>query len=274
MIFDLHTHTTASDGALSPAELISLARDNGVGCLAITDHDTIAAYEQIESSQLLDLRLIVGIELSTSWQKHGIHIVGLNLDRDNSELRAGIAIQQDARVSRAQEIARRLVKTGIDDPFLAVQELAGDSMIGRPHFAQHLVKIGHVKDIRTAFRRYLGNGKTGDVKQCWSDLPEVIHWIRAAGGTAVLAHPAKYGMTWTKLRALVADFATSGGQAIEVVCGNQESNVTKKLVDICNDFELAASCGSDFHQVNSWSTPGKFAQLPDTVGKVWDSWSM
>ena len=273
MIYDLHTHTTASDGALSPSELILLACDNGVGCLAITDHDTLDAYEQIDASLIVELRLIVGVELSTTWQKHGIHVVGLNVDRDNPILQNGICRQQDARLSRAREIARRLAKTGIDDPFEAVQQLAGDSVIGRPHFAQHLVNIGHVKDIQTAFRKYLGSGKTGDIRQCWIELPEAVSWIRAAGGTAVLAHPAKYGMTWTKLRALISDFAESGGQAIEVACGNQEPGVTRRLAELCNDYDLAASCGSDFHQKKSWSAPGKFARMPESVPKVWESWS-
>ena len=272
MIFDLHTHTTASDGALTPVELIQFAEEQNVACLAITDHDTLDAYQRLDLTTSHALKLVVGLELSTNWQGHGIHIIGLNVDRNNETLAAGIRSQQEARLSRAITIAKRLQKTGIDNPLPAVRKIAGDSVIGRPHFARHLVEIGHAKDISAAFRKYLGNGKIGDVKQCWETLPAVVSWIRAAGGTPVLAHPAKYGMTWTKLRALIQDFADAGGQAIEVVCGSQESTITKKLARLSNEFELAASCGSDFHQVSSWSVPGKFQPLPDSVTKVWDLW--
>lgn len=272
MIYDLHTHTTASDGALTPTELVALAGAQQVDCLAITDHDTVNGFAEIGANDLQGVRLIVGIELSTSWQGHGIHIIGLNIDPLNPVLAQGIDEQQNARQSRAAMIAQRLAKTGIENPLAAVQKIAGDSMIGRPHFARHLVEIGHVKDIQTAFRKYLGNGKIGDVKQCWAALPDVVSWITAAGGTPVLAHPTKYGMTWTKMRALVDDFADCGGQAIEVVCGSQEQVTTRKLAIIANDFNLAASCGSDFHQASAWSAPGKFQPLPDSVRKVWDTW--
>jgi predicted metal-dependent phosphoesterase TrpH len=272
MIFDLHTHTDASDGALSPNELVLLARERQVDCLAITDHDTLGAYEQLDPGVRQSIKLVVGIELSTVWQGHNIHIIGLNVDPDNLTLKEGINAQQGARVSRASQIAQRLVKTGIDDPLPAVRKIAGESVIGRPHFAQHLVDIGHVKNLNAAFRKYLGNGKIGDVKQCWAALPEVVSWIRAAGGTPVLAHPVKYGMTWTKLRALLDDFRDSGGQAIEVVCGSQELSVTRKLADLASIYEFAASCGSDFHQASNWSSPGKFPPLPDSVTKVWDLW--
>jgi predicted metal-dependent phosphoesterase TrpH len=272
MIFDLHTHTDASDGALSPNELVRLARERHVDCLAITDHDTLGAYEQLDPDALQSIKLIVGIELSTVWQGHNIHIIGLNVDPDHLTLKEGINAQQDARESRAIQIAQRLAKTGIDDPMPAVRKIAGESMIGRPHFARHLVDIGHVKNLNAAFRKYLGNGKIGDVKQCWAALPEVVSWIQAAGGTAVLAHPVKYGMTWTKLRALLDDFKESGGRAIEVVCGSQELSVTRKLANLANDYEFAASCGSDFHQASNWSSPGQFPPLPDSVTKVWDLW--
>jgi len=272
VIYDLHTHTTASDGALSPAELVRLAGDNSVDYLAITDHDTLKAYEHVDTEINVKPILIVGIELSTVWAGHGIHIVGLNVDRENSVLIGGIEKQMKARVLRAKTIAHRLKRTGIDDPLPAVLKIAGSSMIGRPHFAQHLVDIGLVKNVSAAFRKYLGSGKTGDVKQCWESMPEIVSWIRAAGGTPVLAHPAKYGMTWTKLRELIKEFSGAGGLAIEVVCGAQELRTTKKLADLSNEFELAASCGSDFHQVQSWSAPGRFAALPDSVTKVWDTW--
>jgi len=272
VIFDLHTHTTASDGALQPAGLIQLAAEHNVDCLAITDHDTLSAFETLDPTSSSGPKLLVGIEMSTVWRGHSVHIIGLNVDRHNRTLLDGLVAQQAARLGRATTIASRLTNIGIDDPLPAVLSIAGSSTIGRPHFARHLVNIGTVKDTRTAFRKYLGAGKPGDVKQCWASLPEVISWIAAAGGTPVLAHPTKYGMTWTKLRALIEEFRMVGGLCVEVVCGSQEMLVTKKLADLTNEFELTASCGSDFHQLSSWSAPGRFQPLPSSVTRVWDTW--
>ena len=273
MIYDLHTHSDASDGHLSPAELIRYAVSHAVTCLSITDHDTVAAYDKLRAEEHPGIRLLPGIELSTTWQNRTIHVLGLNIDPGNTTLQDGIASQQRARRSRARTIASRLVALGIDDPYDAVKEIAGDASIGRPHFARHLVDIGKVPDMQTAFRKYLGAGKMGDVKQCWASLDDVVDWINTAGGIAVLAHPQKYKFTMTKLRAMLEDFTAAGGRGIEVVCGHQEANVTRRLAGIANDFGLLASSGSDFHHpANRWSRPGSFSQLPDNLTPVWDAW--
>ncbi|MBT8099068.1 MAG: PHP domain-containing protein [Gammaproteobacteria bacterium] len=273
MIYDLHTHSNASDGSLDPDELLALAAQNNVDVLSITDHDTVSAYDRLGARQQGTPLLIPGIELSTTWAGRGIHIVGLNIDPASSTLCRGIVEQQAARLKRARKIADRLTRLGIDNPFDAVCEMAGDAGIGRPHFARHLVATGVTKDTATAFRKYLGTGKAGDVRSGWAELSEVIRWIQAAGGEAVLAHPAKYKFTATKLRCLIKDFVNAGGTAIEVISGQQDSATTKKLADIATDFELAASTGSDFHHPElSWSAPGRFPALPDNIETVWTSW--
>ena len=273
VIIDLHTHTTASDGTLSPAELLRYARENNVGMLAITDHDTLDAYKQLNGQASNIPRLITGVELSTAWQGRGIHILGLNVDISNEILRHGIERQQHARLQRAETIAERLMKLGIDYPLHAVRAIAGNGSIGRPHFAQHLVDIGFVRDLRTAFRKYLGDGKPGDVKQGWASMPDIVSWILAAGGVPVVAHPARYRFTMSKLRCLLDDFKNAGGQAIEVICGQQSSTTTRQLTNLAEDFELLASCGSDFHQPGlPWSRPGGFTPLPDSLRKVWETW--
>ena len=272
VIFDLHSHTRASDGSLEPAALLVHAAECGVDALAITDHDTLAAFERIDHSAA-GPRLIPGIEFSTTWRNCGVHIVGLNIDPACSKLRAGVASQQQSRSERAHLIARRLRSRGLPEMLDDVLEIAGGDPVGRPHFADYLVRIGIAKDIKQAFRKYLGPGKPGDVRQCWASLPDVVRWIVMAGGTAVLAHPAKYRLTKTKLRALVADFRSAGGTAIEVVCGPQAPNTTVHLAQLSRDFGLAASCGSDFHHGgNRWSRPGGFPPLPDDVQPVWTTW--
>ena len=273
VIVDLHTHSTASDGTLSPAELLRHANENDVDMLAITDHDTLDAFRQLNARASNVPELITGIELSTAWQGCGIHVLGLNVDASNEKLRRGIDRQQHARHQRAEMIAQRLTKLGIDDPLHAVRAIAGNGSIGRPHFAQHLVDIGFVRDRRTAFRKYLGAGKLGDIKDGWASMQDIVAWILGAGGTPALAHPAKYRLTMNKLRCLLCDFKDAGGQAIEVICGRQTSTTTLQLANLADDLELLASCGSDFHQPGlPWSRPGGFAPLPDSLRKVWDTW--
>lgn len=273
VVFDLHTHTTASDGSLRPSELVRLAQEQGVGVLAVTDHDTVAGCAEAEDASCGSIRIVAGIEFSTTWSGRSIHVVGLNVDPESRELLEGVHEQQRARDARAREIGRRLTRLGIDDPYPAVLRMAGDGTIGRPHFAAHLVDVGAVRDTATAFRKFLGAGKLGDVKLGWAALSDVIAWIHSAGGTAVLAHPAKYKLTRTRLRLLVADFVAAGGDGIEVVCGQQTPDVTQRLADIARDFDLAASIGSDFHRPGqSWSRPGSCGYLPKHVRPVWESW--
>ncbi|HZW59976.1 MAG TPA: phosphatase, partial [Woeseiaceae bacterium] len=156
----------------------------------------------------------------------------------------------------------------------AVRALAGSAPVGRPHFAQHLVDIGRVRDRRQAFRKFLGDGKAGDVRRHWAPLAAVTAWIRAAGGTAVLAHPAHYGLTMTRLRALLADFCAAGGDALEVVSGRQDAGTTARLAALAGEFGLLASCGSDFHGPAPHALePGGAAPLPPACRPVWDSWS-
>jgi len=272
VIYDLHSHSNASDGWLEPNALLTLAAECGVGALAITDHDTLAALDRIDTS-VSPARLIPGIEFSTNWRKYGVHILGLNVDPACATLRGGVERQQRSRHVRARLIALRLRSKGLPDVLDDVLQTAGGEPVGRPHFAEQLVRAGIVKDVRSAFRKYLGAGKAGDVRHGWAALPEVVRWIVRSGGTAVLAHPAKYRMTKTTLRALATDFRAAGGAAIEVVCGQQSLNTTTHLARLANDLGLAASCGSDFHHGgNCWSRPGGFPPLPRDVRPVWTLW--
>jgi len=270
MIFDLHSHTTLSDGALTPAELILRAVDKGVDVLAITDHDTIDAYQELPASHE-SLRLIAGIELSTQWENTGIHVLGLNIDPGSDAIIAGARIQSEARLDRARVIGEKLAKQGIEDAFAGASELAIGTYIGRPHFAQHIINIGKAGDMQAAFKKYLGAGKAGDVKQHWADLEQVIRWIRDARGIAVLAHPLKYKLTNSKLKRLLDSFLQAGGQGIEVVSGRQLPQQTQYVSQLCEQKNLLASCGSDFHRPSKhWAELGSFHQLPDNVTPVWD----
>lgn len=272
MLIDLHTHTDCSDGSMTPVELLDYAHHCGVDVLAITDHDTVAAFERIGARETNAPEIVTGIELSAIWQRRLVHIVGLRIQLSSEVLKDGIRQQQDARLARAEIISKRLEKLGIANPLSDVLNRAAGSP-GRPHFAAHLVDIGFVVDTRTAFKRYLGAGKIGDVKESWPDMQTVIDWILASGGQPVLAHPAKYKLTTTKLRSLVTDFMHAGGVAVEVCSGSQDPATTSAIARVTQDAELLASVGSDFHhRSQSWSQPGRYARLPASVTPIWETW--
>ncbi|MFC6979002.1 PHP domain-containing protein [Microbulbifer taiwanensis] len=212
-LVDLHCHSTASDGILSPAQLVSRAKSQGVTLLALTDHDTVAGLpEARRTGDQLGVSILPGIEFSSHWGRRQVHIIGLNIDPLSTELQEAIALRERLRQERAEQIAERLEKRGFSGALKGARELAGDGVIGRPHFARWLVRAGHVEDSGRAFRRYLGAGKAGDVKVDWPQLADTVDSIRAAGGVAVLAHPLKYGLTRTLLRRLLCEFAEAGGR--------------------------------------------------------------
>jgi predicted metal-dependent phosphoesterase TrpH len=270
MIFDLHSHTSFSDGVLTPGELISRAVEKGVDCLAITDHDTVDAYRDIPLIHPR-INLVPGIELSTQWQTSGIHVLGLNVDLDSDAMLSAVSSQSAARLHRARQIGERLEKKGIKDAFNGANKLTAGGYIGRPHFARYLVDIGRVDSINKAFKKYMGDGKAGDVRQHWADLPQVIQWIRDANGIAVLAHPLKYKLTRTRLKRLLDDFMEAGGQGMEVVSGQQLPHQTSDMAKLCEQKGMLASCGSDFHMPGKhWAELGVFTSLPANVIPVWD----
>ncbi len=271
MIYDLHSHSDRSDGILSPQALMSRARAQGVSVLALTDHDTVAGLAVARQAAAVEgVTLIDGIEFSSQWGKGGVHIVGLGIDPACAVLQEAIARQQRARDERAQAIAGRLAKMGVNEPLAGARNLAGGPAVGRPHFARLLVEQGFVRDVSAAFKRYLGSGKSADVAYRWPPLEEVVAWIHAAGGLAVLAHPAKYKLTRTRLRGLVAAFAEAGGDALEVISGQQAPGLASELASLAERYGLAASCGSDFHSPDQpWQELGHFGTMPDHCRPVW-----
>ncbi len=272
MIFDLHCHTHFSDGLLSPEAVIARAKERGVEVLAITDHDTIAALGIAQKAAIdAGITLITGIEFSSQWGKGGVHVVGLGVDVNSPALIGAVEFQEQARNARALAIADRLCKAGFPGALLGAQEIAGNATLGRPHFAQYLVAVGAVKNINAAFKKYLGTGKPADVKYQWPLMDQVIGWIHAAGGVAVLAHPAKYELTRTKMCAMVDSFVAAGGDALEVISGLQPAALTEDLLRIANARSLRASCGSDFHFPDqAWQELGGFGKLPAHAKPVWE----
>jgi hypothetical protein len=272
---DLHCHSLASDGALPPAEVVQRAHENGVEMLALTDHDTVAGLAEAKAAaEVQGVQFVEGIELSSQWSGIGIHVVGLAIDSQNGALLETLEAQALKREKRAEVIGQRLAKKGFQGCYEGAKEIAGKSQIGRPHFARYMVEVGYVADITTAFDKYLGAGKIGDVKSQWPALETVVSWIHQSGGYAVLAHPDKYKLTGLKLKRLLGCFKEAGGDAMEVVSGSQNRDVTGHFSRLCSEFGLYASCGSDFHHPNNrWCDLGKFDSLPDDCNPIWRLWS-
>lgn len=273
MIVDFHTHSLASDGALTPQELVRRAKAAGVRQFALTDHDTTAGYLSVRhTSEANEVGLISGVELSCRWATTTVHVVGLNFDADASQIIAVVEQLTQAREERAKKIAMRLAGVGIDGALEGAKAVANESQIGRPHFATWMVEAGAVNSVTEAFDKYLGAGKIGDVKMFWPPLSDVVQAITQAGGVAILAHPLKYRLTGMKLRALINDFKAAGGGAIEVLNGRQPETDLKRLSQLAEGNGLMCSVGSDFHRDFEYGPKLGIdvERLPDAV-YVWDA---
>lgn len=277
MRIDLHSHTTASDGRLTPHALIDRALEFEIEVLAITDHDTVdglaAAHHYIESQQL-PLRLINGIEISTVWQNKDIHIVGLNIDPSSAALVERIEQQKQYRQERAALIATRLSKVTRDGVFEEVQQIAGEASMTRAHFAAWLVENGYAKTMQQVFKKYLTRNNPGYVPPNWCSMAEAVSAIHAAGGQAVLAHPGRYGLTAKWLKRLIAAFVEAGGDAMEVAQPQQGQQERRTLADYAIQYNLLASQGSDFHYPSPWMELGRNLWLPAGVDPVWQHWNL
>lgn len=269
---DLHTHTTASDGYLSPTELVDLALSHRVEMLAITDHDTTLGYESVKDYAIKKrgLQLISGVEVSTTWGGQGVHIVGLNFDSTHVAITKLLAAQKAAREIRSRMILDKLARIKLP---ISENELIGyvsGGQIGRPHIAQAMVAKGYVSSVGKAFKQYLGAGKIGDVKNGWASLADTVSAIIDSGGLAVIAHPDKYKMTRSKTLRLIDEFIELGGCGIEVISAKQHPDITEKYAKIASDKGLYASLGSDFHDHVPYApSVGQLPTLPRSVTPIW-----
>ena len=275
LIYDLHTHTTASDGQLSPEALVIKAKASGIDVLAVTDHDTTAGITQaVDEANRQNIKLLAGIELSVSWTDKNFHIVGLNIDPDSSALKKSLKTTRNIREQRAIEIGKSLDKHGVSNAYYEARELAGIHTITRSHFARVLIEQGFAKDSREVFKKYLVHNKPGYVKTDWIAMETGIKLINRSGGLAILAHPMRYNITASWLRKFLVAFKESGGNGIEVVTGSSNSDEIRTVASYARRFELTGSAGSDFHGFdNTWIKLGHLAPMPESVTPVWEGWS-
>jgi len=276
MRIDLHSHSTCSDGHLSPAELVARAVEKGVNVLALTDHDTvdgIALAQAAIDADALPLHLLSGVEISCTWDAIEVHVVGLQVDTQSLALLALLESQAQARTARGVELGNRLEKNKLPGCYEGAVALANGGMLTRSHFAHYLVEQKHCKTMQNAFDRYLSRGARAYVPHHWASIEEVVTAIHAAGGVAVLAHPGRYKLSTKWLKRLLVLFKEAGGDAIEVSLCQQSPHERSTLGQYCRDYGFMASVGSDFHTPLPWVELGKNLWLPKDVTPVWHVFS-
>ncbi|MBY5945375.1 RNase RNM [Photobacterium rosenbergii] len=277
MLFDLHSHTTASDGRLSPQELVRRAVERRVDVLAITDHDTVAGLapaEQAIEAENLPLTLIKGIEISTLWRNFDIHIVGLNIDPEHPAIVRIIEEQAQRRADRAALMGERLEKNRMPGALEGAKAIANGATLTRAHFAQWIVEQGYAKNMQAVFKKFLTRNNPGYVPPNWCSMAEAVEAIHQAGGQAVLAHPGRYNMTAKWQKRLLTAFVEAKGDAMEVAQPQQSPQERRLLGDYSIDYQLLASQGSDFHYASPWTELGRNLWLPKDVTEVWQDWSV
>jgi predicted metal-dependent phosphoesterase TrpH len=271
---DLHCHSTVSDGTLSPEAVARRAKANGVELWALTDHDEVGGQARARQAALaLGMDYLTGVEISVTFADTTVHVVGLGFDADDAALIAGLAATRGGRRERALEMAEGLARVGIHGTFEGALHYVGNpDLISRTHFARYLVDSGVCSDTHEVFRKYLTEGKPGFVPHRWATLRNAVGWITAAGGTAVIAHPARYRFTANEEYALFSEFKAHGGRGVEVVTGSHSVAEAARYADTAIEFGLLASRGSDFHDPGESHTDlGTLPALPAGLSPVWEA---
>lgn len=273
--FDLHSHSTVSDGTLTPADLVARAAARGLDVLALTDHDDTGGLGEAQhAAEGTSLRVVPGVEISVTWGRQTVHIIGINIDPSNPELVAGLAAIREGRDTRAVRIAESLAKAGIAGAYQgALRYVTSERLISRTHFARFLVESGHARSMQDAFKRYMRAGKPGHVEHAWASLGDALSWIVTAGGQAIVAHPARYRLTATGMRRLLGEFRDHGGVGIEVFSASHTIADVDEYARCARVFGLLASTGSDFHDPDESPLElGGLPPLPAGVVPVWSRW--
>lgn len=248
---DLHCHTTASDGSMSPAEVVDLAEKIGLKALAVTDHDTLDGLDEaLARGREVGLEVVPGVEISAEFKPGSMHVLGYFIDSRDPGLTENLATLQDSRRTRNPRIVARLNELGLDVSMAEIEAVAGGGQIGRPHFAEVLLRKHYVADFNEAFTRYLAKGAAAYVEKYRFTPAEAIDLIHRAGGLAVLAHP--YTLRLDGLEALADELARlkeHGLDGLEAYYSEHTPQMTADYLALARRLDLAAAGGSDFHGV-------------------------
>lgn len=273
--FDLHSHSTVSDGLLAPADLVRHAADMGVQVLALTDHDDIGGLAAAaQAAREVGIGFVNGVEISVTWNRRTLHVVGLKISPEHAPLREGLVRIRDSRHVRAAGMADGLARIGIAGSLEgAYAHVSEGGIISRSHFARFLVEQGHAKDVRSVFKHFLVKGKPGYFEHQWASLEEAIGWIVGSGGIPVLAHPGRYDLGRTNMLTLFHEFRELGGRAVEVVTGSHTPEMVPHIARLAHQFDLLASAGSDYHGPgHTYIEMGRLPELPPICTPVWHDW--
>ncbi|MEK6302462.1 MAG: PHP domain-containing protein [Acidobacteriota bacterium] len=247
-LIDLHAHTIHSDGSATPSELIELAKLNGASAIAITDHDTVSGLDEGRvAAGKLGIEFINGLELSAEYSPGAMHILGYYVDDQNEELKARLGELRAAREARNPEIASRLQALGFDVRYADVAAVAGNGVVGRPHFARVLVDRGYAESIQDAFNRFLAKGFAAYVEKKRLSPADSIALIHEAGGVAVLAHPYQLKLLPEALETLVSELVEMGLDGIEAIYSRHSLADRERYSMLASRHRLLVTGGSDYH---------------------------
>ena len=274
---DLHLHTTASDGRLSPTELVQLAASQGLRTISVSDHDTTAGLAEAQRAvdRIPGMRLIPGIELSCDVPGGEVHMLGYFMDVDDAGFQRILAGFREGRLARGEGMVRKLAEFGMHITWERVREIAGDASVGRPHIAQALVEAGYFAEPAAAFREYLGRNGKAYVERAKLTPPDAVRLLNDVGGVAVFAHP------WFERRGnepepeqslieTVAELKAAGLHGMEVHYAMYDAATVDWLADMARAYDLIPCGGSDYHHSGNAREPlpGVNGPPPESVERL------
>ncbi|MFQ6102411.1 MAG: PHP domain-containing protein [Anaerolineae bacterium] len=242
---DLHIHSTTSDGVFTPSEVVYLSLERGLAVIALTDHDTLGGVAEAQQAAVgTGLEVIAGVEVNSEGAWGDLHFLGYYVDPENRPLREKLQAMRDARVGRARKMVQRLSEMGMPLEWEEVRALASGESVGRPHVARALLNRGYVKTMQEAFDRFIANGGPAYVPRLRLIPPEVIQAIIEAGGVPVLAHPSHSGPAAVER---IPEFVGYGLRGVEVYYPGHSPEEIEMLLELCREYGLLATGGTDFH---------------------------
>ena len=247
-MIDLHTHSTASDGTFSPAELVHYAAEKKIRTLALTDHDTVSGISEAQESAKKEcITFVPGIELSIEWPTGEFHLLGLGLTHCSPELKSAIDFLEQERINRNLQMAEKLRENGIDISYEEVQQRFNTKNIGRPHFASLMVEKKQVRSRQVAFDKYFAKGRPCYVDRKGVALSDAVHAIKQSGGIPVQAHPLSIYVSWGKMEETMKSIVDTGVMGLEAWHPGARISEAERLTELAHRLGLIATAGSDFH---------------------------
>lgn len=275
MNVDLHSHSTVSDGVLTPDVVAQRAHRNGVELWALTDHDEVAGLALAQkTAEDLGMGFVPGVEVSVTWLNKTVHIVGLGINYQSPELVTQLQQVRAGRGVRAEKIAAALENIGISNALEGALPFASNKeLVSRTHFARFLIEQGYCASMQEVFSKYLGENCAAYVPMQWATLAEAVQWISDAGGVAVIAHPGRYDFDALQFDLLYETFKELGGVGIEVVTGSHSPHQYQEFAQVAKRFGFEASMGSDFHGPGEGRIElGHLPAMVLGVKPIWNRW--